>query len=74
MSRMFRSNSSVGSRSKSSMSSLQDIVNKDYTIEENINDFSKWNILKINIMRFIKPLGFNLLSIIKPIYKVDCNY
>ena len=54
MSRMFRSNSSVGSRSKSSMSSLQDIVNKDYTIEENINDFSKWNILKININEVYK--------------------
>ena len=54
MSRMFRSNSSVGSRSKSRMSSLQDIVNKDYTIEENINDFSKWNILKININEVYK--------------------
>ncbi len=54
MSRMFRSNSSVGSRSKSSMSSLQDIVNKDYTIEENNNDFSKWNILKRNINEVYK--------------------
>ena len=36
------------------MSSLQDIVNKDYTIEENINDFSKWNILKININEVYK--------------------
>ena len=69
MNKLFRSNSSTISRFRSSIRSLQDIVNEeDYTAENNNNDYSNWNIPKISKNEVYKT--YWVQSTFKTEYKV----
>ena len=65
MNRLRRSNSTTSTRSRSNLTSLEDIVNEE---DENLHsdaDLQNWSTQKLIKKRFTKPHGFCLLSKLK---------